>query len=128
MMDWPSHEELLELFCRVCGRPASMENSSTIYPVDLLANLIKVLHEVDVVKEDPAMYPKRICQQCSKKALKVDDATGVSFLKSVIRYAEQVEDEHDDEKLLRMSREFPLADFWAHQTGACQVRLLPNYH
>jgi len=128
--DRPSHTSLLSLFCRFCGRV--MEESAKLYPKSLMNSLMQRLHSVDLQKEKDEIYPSHFCADCAGKLTRKDDQ-GLVFMDKVRIYffhslfiktskVMRADPEMKEVEQLKLSREFPLADFWAHQSSMCQVR------
>ena len=70
-MPFPSHDQLLGLCCRACGKRniwRSGHPERFLYPVASVATALKWLHEDADLDEEPAdTYPKRVCKQCHDK-------------------------------------------------------------
>jgi len=131
-----SHANLLQLYCRICGRrnvkaPTPYIDKDNGVHFDNNPNyrsFLSRLHEVDVNGENGEIFPKRVCQLCvdlfrSGITVLVKPPEGTSGKQRNIAFFDLVKSLFicmRTQDMRELQNKFPLADFWAHSSSSFQ--------
>lgn len=122
-----NHHSLLKVHCRMCGQkrvgPASKGVQIKNHPQ--LIRWLRFLHDIEVERESEEIYPTRACDGCIGRLRNVSlnhSGTQRKALENVFELATKLHTNGQDDELRKLSRQFPVADFWAHSSsGMCSI-------
>lgn len=122
-----NHRNLLKVHCRICGQKKVGPNSKGVQIKNhpQLIRWLRFLHDIEIERESEEIYPTRACDGCISRLRNVSLVHNESqrkALENVFELATKLHTNGQDDELRKLSRQFPVADFWAHSSsGMCSI-------